>query len=87
MLHIIIDSYYQGTLSTLPIDHLTNIGILDSKNQQLINTFKRIDDIDYRAYKRFSIVIPDRNYLNACPTFKIELTSNNKNITLRAPCK
>jgi len=87
MLHIIIDSYYQGTLSTLPIDHLTNIGILDSKNQQLINTFKRLDDIDYRAYKRFSIVIPDRNYLNACPTFKIELTSNNKNITLRAPCK
>jgi len=87
MLHVIIDSNYRGTLTTKPIPKLINIGILDSKKKKLINTFERLENIDYKVNNKFSIVIPENNYLNACPEFKIELTYNNLNkINIRAPC-
>jgi len=88
MLHVIIDSKYNGTMTTLPIDGLRNIGILDNKNKQLINTEQRSDNLNYIVNKKFSILIPENNYLEACPAFKIELAYNNNNkINVRVPCK
>ena len=60
---------------------------MGSKKKKLINTFERLENIDYKVNNKFSIVIPENNYLNACPEFKIELTYNNLNkINVRAPC-
>ena len=87
MLHVIIDSNYKGTLTTLPIPHLTNIGILDSKNNKLINPFERLENLNYKVDNKFSIVIPENNYKEACLAFKMELTYNNqKKINVRVPC-
>ena len=88
MLHVIINSYYQGTLTTLPIEELSNIGILDHENKQLINTGKRLDQLDYKVNKKFSILIPENNYLQVCTAFKVDLTYNNNNkINVHVPCK
>ena len=87
MLHVIIDSNYKGTFTTKPIPNLTNIGILDNKQKKLINASERLEDIDYKVNKNLSIIIPENNYLDACPDFKIELTYNDvKKINLRVPC-
>ena len=88
MLHVIIDSNYKGTFTTKPIPNLTNIGILDSKQKKLINASERLEDIDYKVNNNLSIIIPENNYLDACPDFKIELTYNDvKKINIRAPCE
>ena len=88
MLHVIINSFYQGTLTTLPIEELSNIGILDHENKQLINTGKRLDQLDYKVNKKFSILIPENNYLQVCTAFKVDLTYNNNNkINVHVPCK
>tara|TARA_B100000768_G_scaffold173254_1_gene182327 strand:- start:176 stop:2371 length:2196 start_codon:yes stop_codon:yes gene_type:complete len=87
MLHVIINSDYAGTFTTLPIEGLTNIGILDNQNKQLINKDNRHDQLDYKINNTFSILIPENNYLSACPSFKAEITYNNNNkINVRIPC-
>jgi len=88
MLHAILDSEYNGTLTTLPIKELSNIGILDNQNKKFINTMKRSNQLNYIVNQNFSVLIPDSNYMKHCEPFNIELTYNNNNkIKLRALCK
>ena len=87
MLHVILDSNYNGTLTTLPIEGLSNIAILDSQNKKVINTSERSDQLNYTVKQNFSILIPNSNYINTCDPFIIELIYNdNKKIKLRASC-
>ena len=87
MLHVIINSDYLGSFTTLPIDGLINIGILDNENKQLINKDNRNDQLDYKINNTFSILIPENNYLSGCPSFKAQIIYNNNNkINVRIPC-
>jgi hypothetical protein len=88
MLHAIVDSEYNGTLTTLPIKELSNIGLLDFQNRKFVNTTKRSNQLNYIVNQNFSVLIPDSNYMKRCEPFNIELTYNDNNkIKLRALCK
>ena len=89
MIHVINNSQYGGTLSTLNLNELTNIGILDSNNKQFINTESRSDQLNYEVKKSFSVLIPESSINNnACEPTIIELIYNdNKKIKFRASCR
>ena len=88
MLHVIIDSYYRGTFTTLPIDHLVNIGILDDEHKKFINTDERLNQLDYKVNQKFSILVPENYITDTCAAFKVELIYNNNNkINIHVPCK
>jgi len=88
MLHIIKDSKYNGTLTTLPMEELLNIGILNTQNKKFVNTAERSNQLNYKVNQNFSVLIPDSNYMKQCEPFNIELTYNTDNkIKLRALCK
>jgi len=89
MIHVINNSQYDGTLSTLNLNELTNIGILDSKNKQFINTESRTDKLNYKVKNSFSVLIPEASInINACEPAIIELIYNdNKKIKFRAYCE
>ena len=89
MLHIVSDAHYAGTLTSLDIPELTNIGILDKSNKQFINTNTRSKQLEYKANKKFSVLIPDSTYhMKNCEPFIIELIYNdNKKLKVRASCR
>ena len=88
MLHIIIEKNYYGSLTTLPIQGLGNIGILNDEHKKFINTDKRLNQLDYKVNQEFSILIPENNYMDTCTVFKVELIYNNNNkINVRVPCR
>ena len=89
MLHLTNDLKYAGTLTTLPYDGLWNIGILDSKDSLFTNTDDRSEQLNYKANKKFSILIPDTaDYMDKCNPFIIKLIYNdNKELKVRATCK
>jgi len=88
MLHVIIDGNYAGSLTTLPIEGLNNIGILDAQHKKFINTDERLNQLDYKVNQKFSILVPENNYIDTCAAFKVELIYNNNNkINVRIPCK
>ena len=88
MLHVIIDGNYAGSSTTLPIQGLNNIGILDDKHKKFINTDERLNQLDYKVNQKFSILVPENNYMDTCAAFKVELIYNNNNkINVRIPCK
>ena len=88
MLHVIINGHYSGTSTTLPIEGLENIGILDNTHKRFINTDKRINKLDYKVDRKFSILVPENNYMKTCAVFKVELIYNNNNkLNIRVPCK
>jgi len=88
MLHVIIDGNYAGSSTTLPIQGLNNIGILDAEHKKFINTDERLNQLEYKVNQKFSILVPENNYIDACAAFKVELFYNNNNkINVRIPCK
>ena len=89
MLHLTNDLKYAGTLTTLPYEGLWNIGILDSKDSLLINTDDRSEQLNYKANKNFSVLIPGAaDSIKKCNPFIIELIYNdNKKLKFRATCK
>ena len=88
MLHVIIDGNYTGSLTTLPIQALGNIGILDNKHKKFINTDERFNKLDYKVQNKLSILVPENNYMDICTVFKVELIyDNNNKINVHVPCK
>ena len=49
MLHVIIDGNYAGSSTTLPIQALGNIGILNKEHKKFINTNERLNKLDYKV--------------------------------------
>jgi len=89
LLNIIIDSHYAGTVTTLPVEGIWNIGILDHNNKQFVNTDARLEHLDYEVKESFSVLISDySNYIKTCEPFNIELIYNdNQKLKVRASCK
>ena len=89
LLNIIIDSHYAGTVTTLPVEGIWNIGILDHNNKQFVNTDARLEHLDYEVNESFSVLISDySNYMKTCEPFNIELIYNdNQKLKVRASCK
>ena len=89
LLNIIIDSHYAGTATTLPVEGIWNIGILDHNNKQFVNTDARLEHLDYEVNESFSVLISDySNYMKTCEPFNIELIYNdNQKLKVRASCK
>jgi len=88
LLHVIIGGNYDGSSTTLPIKGLNNIGILDAEHKKFINTDERLNQLKYKVDKKFSILVPENNYIDTCAAFKVELIYNNNNkINVRIPCK
>jgi len=92
--HIIMKNYkfiekqYAGTSTTLPIQGLDNIGILNNEYKKFVNTDERSNQLGYKVNQKFSILVPENNYMDICTVFKVELTYNNNNkINVRVPCK
>ena len=89
LLNIIIDSHYAGTVTTLPVEGIWNIGILDHNNKQFINTDARLEHLDYEVNESFSVLISDYStYMKTCEPFNIELIYNdNQKLKVQASCK
>ena len=89
LLNIIINSHYAGTVTTLPVEGIWNIGILDHSNKQFVNTGARLKDLNYEVNESFSVLISDySNYMKTCEPFNIELIYNdNQKLKVRASCK
>ena len=88
ILHVIIDGNYSGTLTTSPIQELGNIGILDNEHKKFINTDERLNKLDYKVEQKFSVLVPENNYMATCTVFKVELIyNNNDKVNVHVPCK
>ena len=78
LLNIIINSHYAGTVTTLPVEGIWNIGILDHSNKQFVNTGARLENLNYEVNESFSVLISDySNYMKTCEPFNIELIYND----------
>tara|TARA_B100000795_G_scaffold110159_1_gene81334 strand:- start:199 stop:2808 length:2610 start_codon:yes stop_codon:yes gene_type:complete len=88
MVHVITDGNYSGSLTTLPIQELGNIGILDNEHKKFINTNERLNKLDYKVEQKLSVLVPENNYMTTCAVFKVELIyNNNKKINVHVPCQ
>jgi len=88
MAHVIIDGNYSGSLTTLPIHELGNIGILDNEHKKFINTNERLNKLDFKVEQKLSVLVPENNYITTCAVFKVELIyNNNKKINVHVPCQ